>query len=82
MTQNEFDDTVLAIASKHLDIMVITADLRRQGDPAAHRLEEEQMMVQNVISALKDYDVTSDVLSDDDINYLIELATGACITCP
>ena len=82
MTQTDFDNTVLSIASSHLDMMVITADLRRQGDPGAHRLEEEQMLVQNVISALKDYDVTSDVLSDEDVNYLIELATGACLTAP
>jgi hypothetical protein len=82
MNQLEFDNGVLAVAGKHIDIMTITADLRRQGDPESRRLEEEQIFVQNVLSALQDYDVTSDLLSDDDISYLFELATGALQTCP
>lgn len=80
ITQAEFDDKVLAVASKHITLMGIAADLRKQGDKEALRIEQEQMFLQNVISALKDYDITSDVLETEDIDYLFELATGACIS--
>lgn len=82
MTQIEYDDKVLALASKHITLMGISADLRNQGDSEAQRLEEEQMFLQNIISALKDYDVTSDLLTSADIEYLFELGTGACISYP
>ncbi len=82
MTQNDFDTIVIAIADKHVLRMGVVADLRRQGDPQAQRLEQEQMMLQNVLSAMQDYDVTSDILTDSDIEYLQELASGALISFP
>lgn len=82
MTQEAFDDVVIAIADRHVTMMGITADLRIQGDSQARRMEEEQMLMQNVLTALQDYDVTSDLLSESDIHYLQELATGASMTLP
>ena len=76
MTQAILDAKVLAVAAKGVDMMYISASLRRQGDPAAARLEEEYMFLQNVLYAVRDYDVTSDLLTADDINYLFELATN------
>jgi hypothetical protein len=75
--QQEFDDKVLAAVSGHLGVMEIAADLRIQGDPQARRLEEEQMFAQNMITALSDYDVSSGLLFDDDIDYLFQMATSA-----
>lgn len=77
MNQVEFDDKVLAAVSGHVDMMVIAADLRIQGDPQARRLEEEQMFAQNMITALSEYDISSELLFDDDIEYLFEMATTA-----
>lgn len=77
MTQEEFDDKVIAIASQHVTRMGVAADLRRQGDSHAKRIEQEQMMVQNVLSALQDYDITAEILTDDEIEYMYELASGA-----
>lgn len=77
MTQTEFDNKVLAAVSGHINVMEIAADLRRQGDPQARRIEEEQIFCNNVITSLENYDVTSELLEDDDIEYLFELATGA-----
>jgi len=54
---------------------MVVAALRRQGDPKAREMEEQQLMLGNVLYALRDYDVTSDLLSTDDIEYLFELAT-------
>ena len=79
MTQTELDNAVIGLASKHVDLMVKACDLRRQGDPSAKRIEEEQMLVQNCLASLKDYDITSDYLNQDDIDYLLELGTGAVI---
>jgi hypothetical protein len=76
-TQSEFDNIVLEFSKKGVDFMSFTCDLHRQGDPDAKRLEEEYMFLQNVLSALRDYDVdVTTVLSTDDINYLFELATN------
>jgi hypothetical protein len=77
MTQTEFDDKVLAAVSGHINVMEIAADLRRQGDPHAKRIEEEQIFCNNVITSLEGYDVDSELMADDDIEYLFELATGA-----
>jgi len=82
MTQETFDDKVIAIASQHVTRMGIVADLRMQGDSQAQRLEQEQMFLQNVLSALQDYDITSEILTDDEIEYLHELASGALISFP
>lgn len=82
MTQQAFDDKILAVAQKGVDMAAHIADLRRQGDPAARRLEEEYMMLQNCLTSLKDYDITSDLLSDDDIKYVFELSTSILQTCP
>jgi hypothetical protein len=82
MTQSEFDGIVLTIANKEVDRMVIVTALRRQGDPKAREMEESQMMLSNIISSLRDYDITSTLLSQDDIDYMIELATIVTQTKP
>lgn len=82
MTQDEFDNKVLAIAGKEVSLAVIVADLRRQDDPAALRLEEQGMTLNNVLSALKNYDITSGILTDTEIDYLFELATITTQTYP
>lgn len=82
MNQSEFDDKVLAVAQKGVVMAAHIADLRRQGDPDARRLEEEYIMLQNCLTSLKDYDITSDLLSDDDIKYVFELSTSILQTCP
>lgn len=82
MTQEELDNKVLAIAEKEIDLAVIIADLRRQGDPLASRLEEQGMVLNNVLSSLKDYDITSGIITDAEIDYLLELATITTQTYP
>lgn len=82
MTQTDLDNNVIAIADKHVLRMGIVADLRLQGDPEAKRIEQEQMLTQNILSALQDYDITSDILTDTEIDYLLELASGSLISFP
>jgi hypothetical protein len=82
MTQTEFDNKVIAIAQKEIDLMATVVDLRRQSDPLSATLEERQMVLNNVLYALKDYDITSGILSDAEIDYLFELATLTVQTTP
>jgi hypothetical protein len=82
MNQVEFDNAVLAFTQRGVDLMYITAKMKRQGDPDVRRLEQEYMFLQNVVSALRDYDITSDLLSTANIDYLFELATNVLQRCP
>jgi hypothetical protein len=82
MTQSELDNKVLAIAEKEINLAVIIADLRRQSDPLANTLEEQAMVLNNVLSALRDYDITSGIITDTQIDYLLELATITTQTYP
>ena len=82
MTQAEFDNKIMAIAEKEINLMATIVDLRRQGDPLSLALEERQMMLNNVLGALKDYDITSGIISDSELEYLFELATITGQTTP
>jgi hypothetical protein len=82
MTQAEFDDKVLVIATQAINLASTVVDLRRQGDPLSLALEERQMMLNNVLGALKDYDITSGIISDSELEYLFELATITGQTTP
>jgi len=81
-TQTEYDNIVLGIADHEVRITDVLVAMKRQDDPDSWRLENELMMLQNVLHALKHYDVDADFLSDDDIYYLHELATLVVQNCP
>ncbi len=82
ITQADFDSIVIGIAEHQVRLADITVAMRRQGDADAWRREEELMMLQNIINALRDYDVTDDYLSTQDIFNLHELATLIVENCP
>jgi len=82
IAQTDFDNIVLGIANHQVRLGVITVAMHRQGDPDAWRREEELMMLQNIIDALRDYDVDADFLTDENIWYLHELATIVVENCP
>jgi len=82
MTQAEFDDTVLGIANHEVRLAYAVCQMRRQNDPDCNRREEELMMLQNIIYGLRNYDITSDILTDAEISYYYELATNVVQNCP
>ena len=82
MTQTQFDDTVLGIAEHEVRIGYIACQMRRQNDPDHNRIEEELMMLQNVLTGLRNYDITSDILTDAEIDYYFELSTQIVQNCP
>ena len=82
ITQTDFDNMVLGIAYHQVRIGIVTVALRGQGDPDAWRREEELMMLQNIIDALRDYDVTDDYLTYENIQYLNGLSKIIVSSCP
>lgn len=82
LTQERFDDIVIGMVERQIDFMDITAQLRKQDDSAAYNREEENLMLQNLIDALKHYDVDSEILTDEEIYYYQELATLVVESCP
>ena len=82
MTQSEFNNQVISFATLGVNLVEKVNTLRRQGDPISQILEDRSMLFTNVLFALKDYDITSEILEDSEIEYLFELATIATETCP
>lgn len=82
MTQEAFDKAFIGLASRQIDFMDVTAQLKKQDDPAVYKREEENLLIQNIIDALKHYDVESGVLTDEEIYYYFELGTLAIENCP
>lgn len=81
-TQETYDDIVIGIAEREVEMAVKIAALKRQGDPNVWERENELMMLQNILHALKHYDVDADFLTSEDIYYLHELATQVAQYCP
>ena len=82
MNQETFDNTVLGIAEFESKLAYIAVQMRRQNDPDANRREEEMMFLQNVLNGLRNYDITSEILTDDEVNYYFELAVQVIQSCP
>ena len=82
MTQTEFDDIVIGIAGHEVRMANVTAYMKKQGDPDYLRREEEIMMLQNVLCSLKHYDIESEIITDDEIKQMYELATQIVQNCP
>lgn len=82
LSQTEFDNIVIGIAEHEVRMTNVTVAMKRQGDPDVWRQENELMMLQNILHALKHYDVDADFLSSDDIAYLHEMATQIVQNCP
>lgn len=82
MTQTQFDGIVMSIVSYGSKMSEKVVALRRQSDPAAYKREEELMMLQNLITALAFYDLSSGILDDVTIRYYHELATDIVQHCP
>ena len=82
MTQDAYDEYVLGIADFQTDLADNARQLRKQDDPAAWYREEENMMLMNILDALKFYDVDADILTDDEVDFYFELATLISENCP
>jgi hypothetical protein len=82
MTQTVFDDKVSDLIQNEIRFAYTAAILHIQGDPVAHKREQELMMLQNVLHALEGWDLTDDYLSDEDIELLFEIGTTITLNWP
>lgn len=82
LTQTEYDQIIVGIADYQTELASIMVEMKRQGDPDVWRREEEGMMLLNIFEALRDYDIESEILTDEEVSILHELATNIVETCP
>lgn len=82
MTQTKYDNIVLGVADQEIRVAYSVCQLRRQNDPDCNRIEEELMMLQNILYGLRNYDISSEILTDAEIAYYLELSTLIVQNCP
>lgn len=76
MTQEEFDNRISVFVNKHLCRTNIISSYERSKDPYVIELKRRERLLENVISSLSGYDLSSDILTDSQLRYLFEL--GIC----
>lgn len=81
ITQEKFDSIVIGIAQHQVNLASIAASMRMQDDPDAWRREEENIMLMNILDALKNYDLESGIITDKEIYYNYELVTLISESC-
>ena len=82
VTQDYVDNLVTMIASFTTDFGIQVLKLVVQQDPDAWRSEQMLMALQNIQWALRDYDLTADIFTEQEITYMEELATQLMQDCP
>lgn len=80
-TQTEYDEIVAAMLSFEVKLANKVSMLRRQNDPDAFRREEELMALQNVLFSIAHYDITSNILTESEIDWYYELGTTIIQNC-
>ena len=81
MTQAEFNNKVTVLINKHLSHTTNTAILEKAKDPYVVELKTRERFLANVISALNGYDITTDLLTEEQILYTFELGICAGQSC-
>lgn len=82
MTQEQFNDEVFNLQVGIAGLTVKVTDLIRSGDQDAYRMQHRLIRVQICRMCLMGYDLTSDVLTDDEISYTFEQAHKILQSCP
>lgn len=82
MKQSELDNIILAMSSLGIVYAETTCDFNMRTDPDVLRRKEEYIMLRNIIYSLQDYDIEAGIITDEQIDYLCELATLILEKCP
>jgi hypothetical protein len=82
LTQAKFDDIVLGIADRQTELAQKAIRMRRQGDTNVFEVENHLMVVQNIIDTLRDYDIEWEILTEEEVYKMQEVATVAIEQCP
>jgi hypothetical protein len=73
--QTTYDEIVEAMILYSVKLADKVLMLKRQRDPDVIRREEELILLSNCIYTLNHYDITSEVLTDEEIEHAYELST-------
>jgi len=82
ITQEYLDNLQLYLADKASEMANKTLTLYCSGDPDYLRLKREVIVLQNVIHALRYYDITAEILTEKNILKAEELAISIIQNCP
>lgn len=75
MSQERHDSRVSQVESAGLIYAYQMCILRIQKDPGYLQMQREYMMLLNIMDTLSTYDITSDLLTKEELRYLFELST-------
>lgn len=81
MTQTEFNNKVIALQARFAALTNIAATMDNTKDPYAEVSRHRQRFLANIISALDGYDITSEILTEDQILFTFELGICAGQSC-
>ena len=81
MTQTQFNRKLSYLLSSHLANMVKTSALVNSKDPYINDLKTNEKFFKNIISSLKGYDITTNLLTEEQILYTFELGICAGQSC-
>lgn len=82
VTQEYVDNLVLWSADKKTNLAGIVAECLANGDPAYDQLVMNLIAIQSFHNCIRDYDITWDVFTEDDILYIEEMIYRILQTCP
>jgi hypothetical protein len=82
VNQDYIDNLVSIIATFTTDYGLQVLHLVVQQDPDAWRSEQTLMALQNIMWALRDYDIDVDLFTEQEIMYMEELALQMIQDCP
>lgn len=82
ITQDYLDGLVLWVADKKTDLAGIVCDHIANSDPAKDELMIKLMAISVLHSSIRNYNITWDALSSDDIMLIEELISSFLQTCP
>lgn len=71
-TQDRIDNIVIGITDVMVTLTDICMSLKAASDPGAYKMEEDLIALSVFCDSIRDYDVTSDILTQDEINTIIE----------
>lgn len=82
INQDYIDNLVQMISAFTTDFGIQVLDLVVQQDPDAWRSEQMLMALQNIMWAMRDYDIDVDIFTEQEILYMEELALSLIQDCP
>ena len=82
INQDYVDNLVQKTASLTVDLAVKVVSLRVQQDPDWWRMGQALMAIQSLTWSIRDYDITADIFTEQELMYIEELIMQLIQSCP